>query len=145
MDPHHAAHMWGDDVFLSDEFQLTCEPVPHAIEGVHELLARGDSAIVVSDRPQRLLDATQTWLREHDLDLPLIFTRSVHSLSTEGMTKSQIAYLYKLRHVVEDAPHHAEWLGNRSYVDQVYLLDKPYNRDVEHEKVTRVDSWKEIA
>lgn len=136
-------------LFLSEDFQASCDPVPGAIEGAHRLLMCGNDAIVVSDRPHQLFDVTREWLDQQGLaQIPLIFTRNIHSLSdqsTDIMTKAQIAYLYKLTHVIEDAPHNALGLAQRSYIDHVYLLDKACNRDIVHPKIQRVHSWEEIT
>lgn len=143
-----AEYMW-KTLFLSEDFQASCEPVPGAIEGAHRILGCSQGAIVVSDRPQQLYDVTREWLDQQGLaQVPLIFTRSVHSESDQHshiMTKAQIAYLHKLTHVIEDAPHHAFGLAERDYIRHVYLLDTAYNRQIEHPKIQRVKSWEEIT
>lgn len=146
--PDIVEFMWSDKVFLSEEFQMAVRPVPHAILGVQKLMRCGDECMVVSDRPQALYEVTARWLAAHGLpNLPVIFTRSVHSKSDQLlsiMTKSQIAYLYRLTHVVEDSPHHSIALAERSYVDKVYLIDKLCNRHIEHPKIQRIKTWEEV-
>lgn len=141
-----AQWMWGPDCFMSEYFQASVPAVPHAIDGALRLLDAGHRPMVVSDRPAELFEVTRDWLDRQGLDMiRLLFTSHKHSLSVgKGMTKSQAAYLYKLTHVVEDAGHHADSLSNRSYIDKVYLLDMPYNREINGPKITRVDSWSEI-
>lgn len=148
LESQEVEYMWSEDVFLSEAFQLSCEPLPHAVERVQELLSDGHKGIVVSDRPKSLFTATVKWLEQQGLgDLPVLFTRSIHSKSdqeTTIKTKAQIAYLHKLTHVVEDSPHHSIGLAQRSYIDKVYLLDTPNNQHIEHDKITRIYDWRSV-
>lgn len=149
MTPEHAAYMWGTDVFLNEDVQIDTPPVPHAIEGVRKLLDAGHELLIVSDRPMSLFAVTCAWLENHDLDIPVVFTHNKHSASAvpngNTRTKAQVAWQHRLTHVVEDAPHHALSFAERSFVEKVYLLDYPHNRNVEHDNVIRVASWREIA
>lgn len=142
-------YLWSDDVFLSEEFQMSCQPLPGAIEKLSEILDwRGEKAYVISDRPQVLYGVTREWLDQQGLgDMELIFTRSPHSKSDQNMaihSKSRMAYYKRLKKVVEDAPHHSLALAQRSYIDKVYLLDKANNRHIEHPKIQRIVGWEEI-
>lgn len=149
MTPEQAAYMWGDDVFFNLDFQAGVKPVEGAIEGVMRMLDNGHEVFVVSDRAEKLYDGTRKWLDMQGLaGVDLIFTRSPkHSkvVSNGAHTKSQVAYYKRLKTVVEDAPHHAEVLANRSYIDKVYLIDMPYNRGIRHPKVERIYSWEEVS
>lgn len=140
-------YMWGPHVFLDTELQMNAQPNDGAIEGIKELHKNGHTGIVVSDRPMMLYDVTRAWLNSYGLDyVPLIFTKSVAMTNVKGdavQTKSQIAYLHKLTHAIEDSPHHAEALAGRDYINSVYLMDMPYNQVVqEHDKIIRVPDFK---
>lgn len=139
--------MWGKDCFLSEDFQSLVPPVDGAIDGVLSLLEAGHHLMIVSDRPSELFEVTRDWLDNQGLEMVrLLFTTHKHSLSVgKGMTKSQAAYLYKLDTVIEDAPHHAETLAGRSYIDQLFLLDMPYNQEIVHPKVQRVQHWRNVV
>jgi 5' nucleotidase, deoxy (Pyrimidine), cytosolic type C protein (NT5C) len=144
----HASFMWGPDVFLSECWQLSVPPVPGAIEGCQRLLDQGEHLMIVSDRPPALFDVTRQWLDDHGLDMVrLLFTS--HKASSmiptkDSISKYQAAARYKLDHVVEDAPHHAETFANKPWIERVYLLDRPCNRKVDHPKIRRVHSWNDI-
>src|SRR5574338_1497591 len=120
--------MWGSECFLNDAFQSACLPVEGALKGVQALLDYDYTIVVVSDRPIELYSATRQWLDSHELShIELIFTHNKLSMSTDSselMTKMQIAYLKKLKIVIEDAPHHAEHFAEKDYIDRVLLLDK---------------------
>lgn len=141
------AWSWGPECFLSETWQSQIPPVEGAIEGVQSLLEAGHTGMVVSDRPPVLFEVTRDWLDRQGLDtVRLLFTRHKHSKSGDhkGLTKNQAAYLYKLTHVVEDAPHHGMALANREYVQRVFLLEAPYNKGVYHPKITRIESWNDV-
>ena len=147
MPPEHVKYMWGT-LFVDPEFMYTVQPVEGAIQGIRNLWDQGHKCTVVSDRPSHLYDSVEWWLEKYFGALHLIFTRNLTNKSVlsdaKMMTKSQVAYLYKLNWVVEDAPHNSVRLADRQFVEGVYLIDKPYNQEVEHEKITRVHSWNEI-
>ena len=149
MPPEHAIYLWGEEVFLNHDFQMSVPPVEGAIETTRKLIEHGDTVMVVSDRPKELGWVTIQWLARHKLaDVEVVLTHNKHSRAVPtagGRTKAQVAWQNRLTHVVEDAPHHAESFANRHFIKQVYLLDYPHNRNVEHDKIQRVASWKEIA
>ena len=141
--------MWGSECFLNADFQAACEPVDGALEGVKALIDYDYKITVVSDRPIELYDPTRKWLDNHGLShIELIFTHNKMSMSTDSselMTKMQVAYLKKLKIVIEDAPHHAERFAEKEYIDRILLLDRPYNQEVSHEKITRACCWADIV
>jgi hypothetical protein len=144
----HNDWMWGPECFLSEEFQLSVSPQPNAVETLLSMRENGIEPMIVSDRPVELFDCTREWLDEHGLDMiRLLFTRHKHSLNmvTKGVpTKQQAAVLYRLRTVLEDAPHHALAFAEKDHIDQVYLFDRPYNQGIEHEKILRLTDWNHL-
>ena len=140
--------MWGSECFGNLEFQAQIEPVTGAIEGLLALVDSGEHCMIISDRAPALFEVTRNWLDEKGLDMVrLLFTH--HKLSARvnkdgAMSKYQAAWVHRLNTVVEDSPFHAEVFGSKTWVNQVYLLDKPYNRHVEGEKILRVSNWNEI-
>jgi uncharacterized HAD superfamily protein len=143
-----AAFLWGDKCFLNEDFQRECPPIPGAIDGMLELLDRGEHLMIVSDRPAQLFDVTRQWLDAQGLDMVrLLFTHHKSSMSLDStgmMTKYQAAARYRLPNIIEDAPHHAEKFATMGWVDRIFLLDKPYNQGIAHPKIYRVYDWPEI-
>lgn len=143
--PEHDAWAWSDNCFMNLDFQAQVQPVEGAVEGIQRLLELGHEAMIVSDRPTSLFEVTRDWLDKNGLDMiRLLFTRHKHSMNvgSDHLTKQQAAYLYKLKVVIEDGPHHAELFATKDHIDDVYLLDYPYNRHVmDHPKIARVDGW----
>lgn len=148
MNEEEISYLWGPEVFLNTDFQINVRPVDGAIEGVQKLLDEGHELTVVTDRSPRIQEVTRAWLDKHGLtNLPVVFTRNkdVRTYQEAMRTKAQVAWSRRLTHVVEDAPHHSLGLAERPYIEKVWLLDKPYNRHVEHPKIARISSWKEVT
>lgn len=142
-----AKYMWGPECWMNEDVQANAAPVEGALEGIQQLLANDHHLMIVSDRPASLFEVTRDWLDRNGLaDIRLLFTRHKHSQnqSNEHMTKLQAAYLYKLRMMIDDSPHHPLQFAEKDYVDRVYLLDMPYNQKTAGEKIVRVSSWREI-
>lgn len=146
--PEEAAFLWGEECFLNEDFQRECPPIPGAIDGMNDLLEMGEHLMIVSDRPVQLFDVTREWLDRQGLDMVrLLFTHHKNSMSLDStgmMTKYQAAARHQLQYIVEDAPHHAETFANKVWVKQVFLLDKPYNQEIEAGKIIRVPGWDNI-
>lgn len=144
----HFDWVWSPECFMNEDFQESVEPLAHAIEGVHHLIANGDEAMVVSDRHSSLFEVTRDWLDKQGLDMVrLLFTRHKHSSLTDGnLTKQQAAWLYKLDGVIEDGPHHVELFAKKPHINRIFLIDMPYNQYLgEDERIIRVNGWKEIV
>lgn len=144
-----AKFMWGPECFLNPHVTLRSKPVAGAIAGIQKLVDRGHHVMIVSDRPTGLFDSTRQWLDNNDLDMVrLLFTRRIGGSTTpgtNGLTKLQAAYLYQLDTVIEDAPHHAEAFQEKAYVEDIFLLEMPYNKHVEGNKIHNVTSWSQIV
>lgn len=146
-----AAFMWGPRVFMNEDFQQRVEPVKGAIEGMNALLAEGHHCMIISDRPVALFEVTRDWLDRQGLEMVrLLFTRHKHSMnpavqSDNIMTKAQAAWSYKLDTIIEDAMHHAKAFADREWIDRVYMLDTPHNREFDHPKVVRCYGWEWVT
>lgn len=134
----HAAYAWGAMCYRSPAWTLTVPPQPGAVETVREMIAAGFEPFVVSDREPEMARWIRDWLRRYRLDSVVVLTtdRTLYP-------KATVARDLGMRIAVEDAPHHALALGEAGLT--FYLIDKPYNQVVEHERVIRVHGWGQIA
>jgi 5'(3')-deoxyribonucleotidase len=74
---------------------------------------------VVTSRPEVLKDVSRQWLDQYGIPYDkLIFTHD----------KGKYCHDQGASYIIEDAPHHAE--DCHSYGIGVFLIDKPYNREV---------------
>jgi uncharacterized HAD superfamily protein len=72
-----------------------------------------------------------------------LFFSSNPYCKTEGKNKGEICKDLELDFMIEDDPKHAEDCAKKEI--KVLLLDKPWNKNcIEHEKIKRVNNWKEI-
>lgn len=135
----HAGWAWGAKCFTNLDFQRTAPVVPGAVEALVALRRQGESIVFVSDRKEHLREVTRAWLDALGFaECELVFT------DRETYLKREAARELSLEYVVEDAPHHSLDLAQQDFIRRVFLLDKPYNQVIEHEKITRVSGWEEV-
>ena len=78
-------------------------------------------------------ERTASWLEDHHIPYDMIMF---------GKDKGNIAWLQGIDVFIEDSPEYALDIADRKI--KTYLINYPYNRDVENEYITRVDNWSEI-
>lgn len=96
---------------------------------IHYVTARGHTPI---DEPSRhaLERLTESWLINNDL--PMGSVSFWHN-------KPEVAQYWGLKAFVEDSGRNALQLANSGTA--VLLVDWPYNQEVEHEMIRRVEGW----
>lgn len=134
--PEMVDFIWGEEVFLNPAFHATCDPIVDALDGLRFLQDNGYEPHIVTDRPTALGQSVIDWLGRHGFDIPVIVT------NRRGYTKLDAARDFGLTSVIEDAPHAVPLLAD--HVEDFWLIDRPYNRMVEHPNVIRVEGWKPI-
>ena len=75
------------------------------------------------------------------MDFKLIYS-SNHYSGMEGVTKAEICSNEGIDFMIEDSPEYASQIANEGI--RVFLLNKPWNEGLDHEKVIRADNWKEV-
>lgn len=115
-------------------------------DGAKETLIRainkGYKIVLITARPylevKRIYADTMEWLEEQGILYDAIFW---------GKDKADIVFRYLYPAVpvyfIEDRDKHAIELANEGI--KVLLMDKPYNRGIEHSNITRVDGWDGVA
>ena len=135
----HASWAWGDECFGSPEWQASVPPQPGAVRTVRELAMAGDEPYIVSDRTAHT-ECIREWAANHGLgDLPVIIS------DRNDFPKWKVARGFGIRMAIEDAPHNALDLADKAGCYPVILIDKPYNRDIDHPRIVRVANWDEVA
>ena len=78
-------------------------------------------------------EQTLNWLKKHGFKFhKIIFNHDKH----DAAEKLNVNFF------IEDDFRYAKHIADKGI--KVFLLDKPYNQDAEHENITRVKNWKEI-
>ena len=123
---------------------------------LERLVQRGDEIFFITARAERRRMVTETWLREKRI---LDYAKAVHlkpygefrpdqprgRYDPEGSAayKMRLALELKLDVFCEDDTIIAQTLADAGV--RVLLFDHPWNRDVTHERITRVSGWTEVA
>jgi uncharacterized HAD superfamily protein len=129
------------------------EDCPAVLE---QLVAAGHELYFITARAERRRMITETWLREKGL---LDYAKAVHLKPIgefrpdypRGRYDAQGSAQYKTRLAQElslDAFCEDDDLISRSLAEagvRVFLFDHPWNRDVQHPLITRVNGWSEVA
>ncbi len=123
---------------------------------LERLVQRGDEIFFITARAERRRMVTETWLREKRI---LDYAKAVHlkpygefrpdqprgRYDPEGSAayKMRLALELRLDVFCEDDTTIAQTLADAGV--RVLLFDHPWNRDVSHERITRVSGWTEVA
>lgn len=140
-----------DGTFFSE--LAVYENCPAVLE---QLVAAGHELYFITARAERRRMVTETWLREKGL---FDYAKAVH-LKPLGEFRPDVprgrydptgSARYKTRLAQElrlDAFCEDDEVISRSLADagvRVFLFDHPWNREVEHSLVTRVNGWSDVA
>ena len=123
---------------------------------LERLVHRGDEIFFITARAERRRMVTETWLREKRI---LDYAKAVHLKpygefrpdQPRGRYDPEGSATYKMRLALElgldvfceDDTIIAQTLADAGV--RVLLFDHPWNRDVSHERITRVSGWTEVA
>jgi uncharacterized protein len=92
---------------------------------------------VITGRPNEWIHSAAQWITKHDL--PIL---DIVCVSNYKKGKAECAAALKVSHFIEDRANDALSIADAGI--NVFLLDKPYNRDCRHARITRVRDWDEI-
>lgn len=129
------------DFYQTDEF-AGLPQVKFAEEGI-EQIRHGNKLFLITARPLSTQKVTQEWIESNfgNVFSDIIY---VDQITKSGTKKVDFCVKHGFVQIIEDNPHELA-----SYTDAgitVHLLDKPWNRHVENNKLlTRSANWKEIV
>ena len=123
---------------------------------LERLVQQGHEIYFITARAERRRMVTETWLREKRI---LDYAKAVHLKPhgefnpdyPRGRYDPDSSAAYKTRLALElrlDVFCEDDVIISRALADagvRVLLFDHPWNRDVRHERVTRVSGWSEVA
>jgi uncharacterized HAD superfamily protein len=133
----HETKMFIKDL-ITPEFHLSLELCDFAREIILELSKENEIYFITSRVFQ---EGTRESLEKHFSDFKLHFSSNPW-VNTQGDSKSIICKENKIDFMIEDDIKHA--LDCAGTGISVFLIDKPWNQNFEHENVVRVKDWKEI-
>ena len=127
-----------------DEFHAThniedLKPLEDAIKSLKSLIKKYE-LIIITGRPVRFKWKVQSWLKNKiNRDLKIINAGEWHK--GQGASKMEICKELNIQILLEDAPNTALDCAKNGI--KVILFNKPWNHEVKHKFILRVENWKE--
>ncbi len=122
---------------ITEEFNLNLKLCEFARESILDL--SDNEIFFITARVQR--GGTIESLQKYFSNFELIFSSNPW-LDTFGESKSEICLKKNIDFMIEDDIKHSKNCADAGI--KVFLLDKPWNQNFEHENVVRVKDWREI-
>jgi uncharacterized protein len=128
-----------DKEFKNSELFNKIEPVEGAIDTI-TLLSKTNKLFIITSRPEKITEKTKEWVLRYlggNIDI-------IHSGDFWGKKKSKLEICRELgvELMIEDHIKYSKECAENGV--KVILIDKPWNKDLNHDNITRVKSWKEI-
>lgn len=131
------------------------EVYPECPAVLERLVAKGHELYFITARAEKRRMITETWLREKGL---MDYAKGVHlkprgdfTPPMPGRYDAKSSAIYKWRLACDlglDAFCEDDETISRTLAEggiRVFLFDRPWNRALEHENVTRVRDWEDVA
>ena len=115
------------------------------LEGAKEAINKlneDNEIIILTSRAEEFKKETENFLKKHfpEENLEIIYSGDVYK--NHKKTKAELCKDLKIDCIIEDHKKYAEECADCGV--KVLLLDKPWNKEIEHKNICRVYNWKEI-
>jgi uncharacterized HAD superfamily protein len=123
---------------------------------LERLVQRGEELYFITARAERRRFVTETWLREKGIldhakavhlkphgEFNPDYPRGRYDAHSSATYKTRLALELGLDAFCEDDTIIAKTLADAGV--RVFLFDHPWNRDIAHERITRVGGWPDVA
>lgn len=124
--------------FFRSNFFKEMEICRKAVETIKKL-AEKHSLFIVTSRQIEWKDATEKFVKEN---FPGCFCGIFFAGDIHGDGKKKTDIYEGMDMIIEDNRGHALECAKSGI--KVFLLDKPWNKDIEHTNITRIKGWDEI-
>ena len=126
------------EFFISNQDELhQIEPYPSMQETISRLTDKVKFTIMTG-RPVEWMESLKKWVKENNITV-----ESSLCASQFENGKLECAKLKDISLFIEDHPTHALSLADGGI--NVLLINKPYNQECQHQRITRVKDWKEVG
>jgi uncharacterized HAD superfamily protein len=128
-----------DEYYGSENFD-NIDLVKGAEEGVRKLKQEHE-LIFITARPSHVKEKTEIFIKKlfPDFSSKIVYSKNFWE---EGLFKSDICKAHQCDILIEDDLKHALECAEKSI--RIILLDKPWNRGIEHKNIIRAKNWNEI-
>lgn len=134
-----------EDFSLADEYYDSSdfENIPlleKAKESILEL-SKYHELIFITSRPLKIKEKTLSYLNKHfsGINHNIFFTNDI--FKNQIKSKVEVRIQENVDFMIEDNKDYALSCANNGI--NIILFDKPWNKNIEHENIRRVDNWKE--
>ncbi len=119
----------------------TTKPIENAIESIFKILHNGDKLWIITARHPRFKHKVEDFIEHHfrGKRIEVITTRDFKP--EQHLKKFQICKELDIEIMIEDSGKNALECAKAGI--KVILFDNPWNKNFEHENITRVNGWKE--
>ena len=129
-----------DEFYNSEHFENI-----EIIDGVNEALVellKNNEIVFITSRPIKLKNRTENFIKTNfpNILFKLIFSNDFFPQG--NLSKGEICKLEGIELLIEDHKEYSLSCAEKGI--KVFLFDKPWNKDFEHENVLRVSGWKEV-
>lgn len=125
--------------FVDSEDYYRTPPIEGAVDSLYSLSQKNNLAIITS-RPEIHRERTEEWVRRNIQGIAFEF---FYTNGFEGgkKAKGEICLEKGISLIFEDDKNNSLECAKKGI--EVIMFDKPYNQDLEHDKIRRVSSWAE--
>lgn len=129
-----------EDFFNSEEFDKI-GPIEGAIDSIRDLARRQD-IVILTARPESYRKKTEDWFDRHlgEFKKKIIYSDNVKS---NYRIKAEICRDKGIGLILEDHFRYSVECA-KAGID-VVLFDKPWNKEIKHERIIRVNGWREAV
>lgn len=142
-------HLYGIDfcpqTMMDEEIIERCEPEADAKEAFKTVRDKGMKIAIVTARGwhNKGREVTEAWLSKHGLEVDELHVVDLNKTKYDAFTEMEENY--NIVSFIDDQPKYIEQAVEHDAVNQVVVFDRPWNQQVDGNKVKRVSSLNEFA
>ena len=144
--------VWGitreEAIKITDEFHEThilaeVKPIKNAVKHIQELLTKEDELFVITARPSRFQKKAEEWINHHLETNKIKVFPAGDFYKGQAANKAEICNEQGIKIMLEDSGDTALECADSGI--KVLLFDQPWNKDIHHENIVRVNGWEEAG
>jgi len=124
----------------SKRFIETVKPYEDAVECIRKYSEEDHRIYFITDRLKSLYDSTIKWLKAHNIPFDGVYNTGPET------SKGYIGKTLKLDFFIDDKLDNLKSMiiFKKDWKKGLFLMDQPYNRNIEEEYFTRIYNWQEL-
>jgi uncharacterized HAD superfamily protein len=107
-------------------------------------LAKQHEITFITSRNDSYAHKTESWLKKHfEFPIHLLHSKNARKIDPAKKQKAELCKEHNIAILIEDQAVFSMECAQVGI--KVLLIDKPWNKQVQHQHITRVKNWKEIV